>query len=58
MEFQIANFIETVRKHPVLYDKKLLKYRDINHKAAVWRRIAEEYGFLGLNYELCIRNKK
>ena len=51
MEDQIANFIETVRKHPALYDKKLLKYMNANHKAAIWRQIAEEFGFPGLDNE-------
>ena len=39
--------IELVRNHPELYDKRQLKYRDVNYSRALWKEFAKELQFKG-----------
>lgn len=39
--------IELVQENPVLYNKKISGYKNINLKSQVWKKIAEELNQTG-----------
>ena len=41
----INDFLESIRNHPELWDKKNEKYKIVSEKPAIWEEIAKQHNF-------------